>query len=87
MHSHSRTDLLANLRALQPGQRVRYRDWRGGTGEGTFLRFVDAAGREVPAAAWGGRPRDVVIVKRDFSADDGRIFRPLLGDGDVVEAL
>lgn len=81
------TELLPGLRALVCGQRVMYHGWRGDAGEGVFLRFVDAEGKEVEASCWGTKRRDGLVVKRDFSADAGRLFLPLVGDGDVVEAI
>ena len=79
---------VAALRALSPGDRVRYRCWRGGTGEGTFLRhgFRESPRKGAPVRAnrpenWGTNVHDFLVVKRDFSADDGRVFFPL-GDSD-----
>lgn len=72
------------LRQLPIGARVAYKGWRGDAGEGVLLRFVAANGKEVKPELWGIRPLDGIVIKRDFSADDGRMFRPLLGDGDVL---
>ena len=72
------------LRKLVPGERVHYKDWRGGTGEGVFFSHIDAGGRIVASTYWGNHRKDGLIIKRDFSADEGRVFRPFLGDGDVV---
>lgn len=83
-----RSRLLQGLRALTPGQRVIYRCWRGDSGQGVMLRFVSGAtGKPVEPTQWGHDRMDGVLVKRDFSADDGRVFRPFLGDGDDVQAL
>lgn len=72
------------LRKLVPGERVHYKDWRGGTGEGVFLRHIDPNGRTVDSRYWGNHKKDGLIIKRDFSADEGRVFRPFLDDGDVI---
>jgi hypothetical protein len=72
------------LRALPIGARVAYKDWRGDNGEGVVVRFVSANGTPIKPGLWGIRPLDGIVIKRDFSADDGRIFRPLLGDGDIL---
>lgn len=96
-------DLVKAMRSLPVGCRVRYRGWRGDSGEGVFLGFVwpDAVPANVPmtpraewragtvqrAGSWGVKPKDGLMVKRDFSADDGRIFLPFAGDGDFVEEI
>jgi hypothetical protein len=83
-------ELAAFLRKLEPGERVYYRDWRGGKGEGVFLRHIDKIGQIVGKSSlsyWGNNRADGVVIKRDFSADDGRIFKPFLGDGDVVMSM
>jgi hypothetical protein len=72
------------LKLIQPGERVHYRDWRGGSGEGVFLRHIDGEGKTLDPKRWGYSKNHGVVVKRDFSSDDGRVFRPFAGDGDVV---
>lgn len=80
--------LIQKLRALKPGDRVRYVCWRGDRGDGVFLRFVSAVdGKEIDGQAWGKNRRDGIVVKRNFSADDGRIFLPFIGDGEEVIPL
>jgi hypothetical protein len=86
------TKLAESLRTLRPGDKVYYRDWRGGQGEGVFLRHINAGGQTIGCShvnsLWGYNRYDAVVVKRDFSADEGRVFKPFLGDGDeVVSAL
>ena len=77
-------ELRTSLRQVPINTRVKYTDWRGDTGEGTLLRFVDCNGKEVPSNQWGTTRFDGMVVKRDFSADDGRVLLPLLGDGDSL---
>jgi hypothetical protein len=76
--------LVLRLQNLKRGDRVYYRDWRGGKGEGTFLRHVDAVGNPIDSKYWGGNKKHGLVVKRDASADEGRVFRPLLQGGDYV---
>ena len=73
------------LRLLKPGERVRYKGWRGDSGEGIFVRLLHASGA-VPSNPrfWGNDTRDALIIKRDFSADEGRKFMPFARDGDVI---
>lgn len=75
---------VAKLSSLLPGDRVHYTGWRGDRGTGTFVSFTDMRDQRCPVGAWGHSKRDGVLVKRDFSADAGVIFRPFLGDGDSV---
>jgi hypothetical protein len=76
---------VALARLIKPGERVHYRCWRGGEGKGVFLRFINPENREYANPDnWGHNARDGMIIKRDFSADEGRVFRPFLKDGDVV---
>jgi len=83
-----RGKLLTKLRKLVPGQRVAYTCWRGGKGEGVFLRFVDSKGTEVQASRWrAASDKEALVVRRDFSADDGRVFRPFADDGDSIVSL
>lgn len=81
--------LRGTLRALRPGQRVRYFGWRGprDLGEGIFLGWRKADGKMCEPAEWGYNKSDGVVVKRDCSADDGRTFLCFVGDGESVEAL
>ncbi len=82
---------VEELRALEPGQRVRYQGWRGplDSGEGTFLRHIFRSEYKTPPSIrfWGRDKLDALLVKRDFSADDGRLFRPFAGDGEMVEPI
>jgi len=87
--SDEQRKMVATLRTLKEGQRVRYKGWRGDTGYGVFLGFIDMMGgtrRPVAAKEWGKTKSDALLIKRDFSADDGRLFLPFAGDGDEVTA-
>jgi hypothetical protein len=76
---------LVLARQIKPGERVHYRCWRGGEGQGIFLRFINPENREYTNPnLWGHHAKDGMVIKRDFSADDGRVFRPFLKDGDMV---
>ena len=79
--------LRDKLIRLKPGGRVEYHDWRGSKGEGIFLRFTNSKGVEVSVERWGANENDGMIIKRDFSADEGRLFKPFLGDGDKIISL
>jgi hypothetical protein len=88
METHTLTPenllLREKLRRLKPRDKVSYTDWRGGSGEGFVLRFISHDNKEVDPKDWGYDNRDVIVIKRNDSADDGRYFRPFLKDGDTV---
>lgn len=86
MNDSQRRALVGKLRRLQPGDRVRYQGWRGPAdrGTGTFLRHVDLHGKTVSPGSWGNTNMDGVVVRRDFSSDDGKTFRPFAGDGESI---
>lgn len=88
--SDEQQKMVPALRALAPGQRVAYKGWRGDNGEGVFVGFmgiVDGTRRPVAAKDWGKTKSDGLVIKRDFSSDDGRLFLPFAGDGDEVTAI
>jgi hypothetical protein len=81
-------NLVRRLRKLSPGRRVIYRGWRGllDHGNGVFIGFW-SRGKVVSPDAWGCDALDGLLVKRDFSADDGRVFRPLIPGNETVEEV
>lgn len=58
------------VRKMRPGDRVRYHGWRGDSGTGTVM--------ENYGESYGGRYGGRILVKRDFSADYGYPFFPLV---------
>ncbi len=86
MSHNLKRELIESLRKLKQGDRVHYRGWRGEAdrGQGVFWYFINSDWKVIPPEQWGRTAKDGLIVKRDFSADDGRRFLPLLGDGDAI---
>src|SRR5271157_714273 len=87
LNDADRKKLAEKLQKLQSGERVKYRCWRGGEGEGVFLHFVGPTRQKVQATRWGNNSKDGLIVKRDFSADDGYLFLPFSGEDSYVKSI
>lgn len=76
---------------MKPGDRVRYRGWRGDDGTGTVVGFVRGSGTGETLLTrmpedWGQR-RDRVRIQRDFDAGGPTDFRPFGEDGEGVELI